>query len=125
MVVMTSRQQRPQPPEESLLPMPKKKQPVSDEILATIASRSESELRNAIGAHAVAVKTIKDEMDGDPDVVAAKAALDAAKEKYKEQTGPYKADMKAEDALLNANHEELMRRGVVATIAVGEPSPSV
>ena len=105
--------------------MPKKKQPVSDEILATIASRSEAELRNAIGAHAVAVKTIKDEMDGDPDVVAAKATLDAAKEKYREQTGPYKADMKAEDALLNANHEELMRRGVAATITVGEPSPSV
>lgn len=93
--------------------MSKKKQPVSDEILATISSRSESELRNAIGAHAVAVKTIKDEMDSDPDVVAAKATLDTAKEKYKELTGPYKADMKAEDALLNANHEELMRRGVV------------
>ena len=105
--------------------MPKKKQPVSDEILATIASRSESELRNAIGAHAVAVKTIKEEMESDPDVVATKAALDAAKEKYKEQTSPYKADMKAEDALLNANHEELMRRGVAATITVGEPSPSV
>ena len=94
--------------------MPKKKQQVSDEILATISSRSESELRNAIGAHAVAVKTIKDEMDSDPDVVAAKVTLDAAKEKYKELTTPYKADMKAEDALLNANHEELMRRGVVA-----------
>jgi len=85
--------------------MPKKKQPVSDDILATIASRSESELRNAIGAHAVAVKTIKDEMDGDPDVVAAKATLDAAKEKYKELTGPYKADM--------------MRRGVVSSDEAG------
>ena len=99
-----------------------KKQAVSDEILATISSRDEAELRNAIGNHAVAVKTIKDEMDNDPDVVAAKATLDAAKEKYKELTSPYKADMKAETALLDANHEELMRRG--ATIAVGEPSPT-
>ena len=59
----------------------------------------------------------------DPDVVAAKATLDAAKEKYKGLTGPYKADMKAEDALLNANHEELMRRGIVGSGDEGRVRP--
>lgn len=94
--------------------MPKKK-PISDEAQATISSRSEQELRTAIGQHAVARETIQSEMEADEDVIEAKAQLDAAKAKYKEVTAPDKADMSAESALLTANHEELMRRGLAVS----------